>query len=366
LGRFRYALLGANPATLSTAWQVSLGGVFQVPKLSPIADSTTAMQFFKADGTTAVMTIDTTNSRVGIGTTAPSSTLDVTGNFKLTGSADIWFGSPTGAIKVGADVSANTRSSNTRKLASFTAPDYANTRNVEFFNFDSSSSLVNALNMGGRSGGSQYGATEVNFLTTASPSTTGGVVAMSIKSDSKIGIGTTAPTTKLDVNGGTKITGDLNITRNTYQDGNIFTNMIYGEDWNKADGGFETVDLVTQDVYVRATKLGAGSLNGFTVADGNLIATYGGMYQVTTTASVTRSGTGGEYGMKGFVNDTGQNNCYSHFHLAVTTPNANPSFTCFVRLAVGDKYNTRFDNHDVSVEDIILESMNTTIVRVGN
>jgi hypothetical protein len=199
LGRFRYALLGANPATLSTAWQVSLGGVFQVPKLSPIADSTTAMQFFKADGTTAVMTIDTTNSRVGIGTTAPSSTLDVTGNFKLTGSADIWFGSPTGAIKVGADVNANTRSSNTRKLASFTAPDYANTRNVEFFNFDSNDSLTNKLNIGGRSGGSQYGATEVNFLTAASPSTTGGVVAMSIRSDSKIGIGTAAPANILHI-----------------------------------------------------------------------------------------------------------------------------------------------------------------------
>jgi hypothetical protein len=35
------------------------------------------MQFFKADGTTAVMNIDTTNSRIGIGTTAPTSTLHV-------------------------------------------------------------------------------------------------------------------------------------------------------------------------------------------------------------------------------------------------------------------------------------------------
>jgi hypothetical protein len=77
LGRFRYALLGANPATLSTAWQVSLGGVFQVPKLGAIADSTTAMQFFKADGTTAVMTIDTTNSRLGIGVAAPTSKLHI-------------------------------------------------------------------------------------------------------------------------------------------------------------------------------------------------------------------------------------------------------------------------------------------------
>jgi hypothetical protein len=78
LGRFRYAAAGANPATLSTSWQVNTGGVFQVPKLGAISDSTTAMQFFKADGTTAVVTIDTTNSRVGIGKT-PAVALDVVG-----------------------------------------------------------------------------------------------------------------------------------------------------------------------------------------------------------------------------------------------------------------------------------------------
>jgi hypothetical protein len=197
--RFRYALAGANPITPLTAFQVSTLGVLQAPKLSPIADSTTAMQFLKADGTTAVMNLDTTNARVGIGTTAPASTLDVTGNFKLTGSADIWFGSPTGAIKVGADVNANTRSSNTRKLASFAAPDYDNTRNVEFLNFDSPSSASNALNLGGRSGGSQYGATSITFLTTATPSTTGGAIAMTITSASKVGIGTTAPANILHV-----------------------------------------------------------------------------------------------------------------------------------------------------------------------
>ena len=59
--RFRYANAGTNPITPLTAWQVNTSGVFQVPKLGAIADSTTAMQFFKADGTTAVMTIDTTN-----------------------------------------------------------------------------------------------------------------------------------------------------------------------------------------------------------------------------------------------------------------------------------------------------------------
>jgi hypothetical protein len=161
---------------------------------------------------------------------------------------------------------------------------------------------------------------------------------------------------------------DLNVNKNLYLDGNFFGNQIYGGDWNKQEGGFETVDLVTQDVYVRVRKLGAGALNGFTATDGNLIAHYSGMYQVTTTASVEAATGQGEYGMKGFVNETGYNNCYAHMQLdrvpAIIT--ANPSFTCFVRMNAGDKFNTRFDNHEADVRDIVISSMNTTIVRVGN
>ena len=41
----------------------------KTPKIYPNANSTTALQFLKADGTTAVVTIDTINSGVGIGTT---------------------------------------------------------------------------------------------------------------------------------------------------------------------------------------------------------------------------------------------------------------------------------------------------------
>lgn len=42
----------------------------KIPKIYPNADSTTAIQFNKANGTTNVLNIDTTNSRVEIGTTA--------------------------------------------------------------------------------------------------------------------------------------------------------------------------------------------------------------------------------------------------------------------------------------------------------
>ena len=46
----------------------------------PTADSTTAIQINKADGSTNVLNVDTTNGRVGIGTTEPSRVLHVRNN----------------------------------------------------------------------------------------------------------------------------------------------------------------------------------------------------------------------------------------------------------------------------------------------
>lgn len=45
------------------------------PIIYPPVDSTTAIQLNKADGTTNILNIDTTNGRVGIGTTSPGNTL---------------------------------------------------------------------------------------------------------------------------------------------------------------------------------------------------------------------------------------------------------------------------------------------------
>jgi hypothetical protein len=49
-------------------------------KVHPNADATTALQVLKADNATVVVDVNTTNSRVGIGTDAPVTTLDVAGN----------------------------------------------------------------------------------------------------------------------------------------------------------------------------------------------------------------------------------------------------------------------------------------------
>lgn len=90
----------------------NITGTTSPVKIYPSTDSTTAVQILKADGTTAIMTFDTTNRNVGIGTGVPSATnrLDVAdttlaGSGSLAGSvlnlAQTWntTGTPT-AIKL--------------------------------------------------------------------------------------------------------------------------------------------------------------------------------------------------------------------------------------------------------------------------
>ncbi len=50
----------------------------KAPSIQPASDSTTAVRVFKADGSTAVLTVDTTNTRVGINCT-PSQQLEIKG-----------------------------------------------------------------------------------------------------------------------------------------------------------------------------------------------------------------------------------------------------------------------------------------------
>jgi hypothetical protein len=128
---------------------------------------------------------------VGIGTTSPSTSLHVVGSFRVDN------GATSGALNLGADVQNTTRTANVRKLAAIVAPDYANTRNIEFITSDSDSSLNNTVSIGGRSGGSNFAATTLHFVTSSSVSTAGGVNALTINSSQNVGIGTTAPSARL-------------------------------------------------------------------------------------------------------------------------------------------------------------------------
>lgn len=70
-------IANAAPAqALDVTGSIKFSGGLIGPSIQPASNSTTAVQVFKADGSTAVVTVDTTNSRVGIGTT-PSAALHV-------------------------------------------------------------------------------------------------------------------------------------------------------------------------------------------------------------------------------------------------------------------------------------------------
>jgi len=58
-----------------------------VQALQPATNSTTALKLANAAGT-AILNVDTTNSRVGIGTTSPASTCDVTGTLTVNDSSN--------------------------------------------------------------------------------------------------------------------------------------------------------------------------------------------------------------------------------------------------------------------------------------
>ena len=70
--------------------------------------------------------------------------------------------------------------------------------------------------------------------------------------------------------------------------------------------------------------------------------------------------------MKIYLNETGQNDCYNHFHTSATI-GGNPTITCLVRLnSTQSKITVRFDDHTNPVNDIVLSSLNVNVFRLGN
>ncbi len=68
-------LTAPSQATYDSRYLRTIGGT-----VTPTSNSTTTLKVTKADGTTQVFDIDTTNARVGINTNAPTSELHVTGS----------------------------------------------------------------------------------------------------------------------------------------------------------------------------------------------------------------------------------------------------------------------------------------------
>lgn len=139
---------------------------------------------------------------------------------------------------------------------------------------------------------------------------------------------------------------------------------VYGEMWNKQDAGFEVVNLVTPEVYVRVQNLTSGQLSGVAHSNGNMTIGVNGKYKIDATISLEAAGNS-EYGIKVFKNNTSLTNCYAHVHLASGNAD-NVGISCMVSLARNDVIDIRIDDHSNPVNDPTLVSTNLNILRVSN
>ena len=132
------------------------------------------------------------SGRLGLGTSGPTSALDVSyaggtsGNDVLT-------------LKLGADIgNLTSRTLNTRKFAVIGAANYSNaSKNIGMMYLDSEASTSRLWLGGGASG--IYDATEINFVTAATTTSTTGLQRMIITSGGLVGIGSPGPTSLLSL-----------------------------------------------------------------------------------------------------------------------------------------------------------------------
>ncbi len=233
------ALLATGATTGATSEAQAFTNGVKTGKVYPSADATTAFQINKADGTTNVLNVDTTNARVGIGTNAPLTQFHVDGAsagisvhrtganepfIRLSQSPDY---SICGGQIRGIGTAAGLRFTDVGAVAEWArfnatgqlgigdaAPDSAlvvkganpeirlrnssNTQSVFRFYKDSTTEIGNIRS---------YGADNSVALEAGSPA---GEIARFIKTG--VGIGSTAPLSLLDVQGaGVAVTGPTNV-----------------------------------------------------------------------------------------------------------------------------------------------------------
>ena len=176
---------------------------------------------------------------IGVGTTAPSTT---------NGGIDIASGGMS--LVLGADSSAITRTNATNKLWRIGGYHYTNAEEPMGFVFGQSTSTINQLNFGG--GTALFNAaTEMNFYTAANNTTTTGTSRMTINAAGAVGIGTTAPAYKLDVNGQARFGNSLAGTAAQVSIGKSST-------WNSENTAGLRIEDGTQDTGL---LLGADATN---------------------------------------------------------------------------------------------------------
>jgi hypothetical protein len=150
-------------------------------------DDITIHGTINATRTTSYVILQPTAGYVGINTASPVAALDVSD-------------SPLG-INVGADSTATTRTNATAKSGKLTIPHYLTAEENASVMIMTSNSGYNTLSLGGGSSASNA-ATYILFYTAANGTTVTGTERLRIDNQGFVGIGATAPATRLDIAAG--------------------------------------------------------------------------------------------------------------------------------------------------------------------
>jgi len=146
-------MTGAGSQGAQTATTKLSGGVF-----FPTADTTTAIQFDKANGTSNVLDIDTTDGYVGVGTASPSNTFHVVGISRFVSAATVLTGTSGSATCVQPIIGS-------AKFVTCYLNGYANTGTAQTFAYPTAFSTTPVLLESGGSCGAYNPTTTATTLT---------------------------------------------------------------------------------------------------------------------------------------------------------------------------------------------------------
>jgi hypothetical protein len=206
---------------LTTTGLATLGSI-KSGILYPSADSTTAVGIFKADGTTNVLNVDTTNGNVGIGTTSPGTRLHIQGKATETAGTVLLGVYSDGTLGVGGSIfeaeTSSRRGIRLSEVGDLTLPTKAyfssmsggatiglgGVNNTNIFETRNSTGSVTdfVFDAGGGYGGGSRTAGKLFEIQND------GTAKMTVDYDGNVGIGTTAPGEKLEIDGNLFLNGD--------------------------------------------------------------------------------------------------------------------------------------------------------------
>jgi len=167
-----------TPGAMSLGSTYTIGAITDVPRfaginvpiIKPNADSTTAVQVTKADGTTRVVDVDTTNARVGINKTPGAFDLDTNGALNV------------GTTLTFTTLSATSLGASTSTITGLTVNNSPSSSNDYFLYYSAADGAIRKCTVGSCSSAAAAGVSSLNGLTGGLSIANGGGLSVSAAS----------------------------------------------------------------------------------------------------------------------------------------------------------------------------------------